>query len=1210
MEEFEDATDILKTYLDTHSWAAPQIESYNHFIYYFLPAIIQENSRIVVGKKRDKVVHVIDFDNVSLLSPIVRESNHTIRCILPNEARLRNQTYESPVHVDVLHRVFPWPPACEDIEDCKRYDYTGLRPLETKLFREVSLCSLPVMLRSAACHLTQKVSHTEECMHDPGGYFVIKGNEKVLVPQETMRTNYPYAFSVKVASKLKFKAEVRSWNETKVRSTSTLYVFLTDPRRDFQADLVLSVPFITPKLSLGAVLRMLHVTTLTEVLEIIFGTSDLEVAKDYVGPRVFALGTSMANQCIPFLQLDRGDLAYDIGMRNEKTKPAQDTIDGIAAPTKSRARIQRSIEHIFANEFLPHMGLGDTPDYWKSKSFYLGYVLRKLMRVALGIQQQDDRDHYAFKRIHSSGMLLALLFRQQFRVFLKQSSYALEKNLGKGQQLLNVMDALNNKKITSGLRYAFSTGNWGTQKAGSAQTGVAQVLQRMSHIATLSNLRRINTPLNRDGKMAKPRQLDASHWGVMCPAETPEGESCGLVKNLSVLARIRVGWPSTFIDRLVATVDGFVPLLETTPTDRMELVLIQINGRLIGYIDNAPVLVAHLKVLRRKQTIPYDTTIAYYPLEREIRITTDTGCCLRPLINIAQFLKHYRKYQKKCYNCTALERWQVLLQRGIIEYVDKEEEQQYLVLTSLHDFEQQRSVEDFRSAMTSDIQTLYCEIDASGILGLCAAIIPFPDMNQAPRNMYYASMGKQATSLVSTAASRRMDTNSFTLMYPQKPIVRTIYEQLSDLGDLPSGINCVVAIMPYTGYNQEDSIIMNDGAIQRGLFRRFVYRSYKEEEKTIGANIEEFCNPKKFKNVRGLRDANYDKLDEDGLVSPGTRLIQGDVIIGKTMRVTPVLNDALSAKDRKSVRSFSGRSVTSSNIIHRDRSVIYNHPEPAIVDDVVVMSTKQRARSVKIRIRAYRIPQSGDKFVSRSGQKGVIGTTLPEVDMPFSQSGMRPDIIINSHCIPSRMTMAQLFESLLGKTASLAGEDYADATPFRRGENRVHDVAQRLKEYGFEPFGKERMTNGMTGEMLEGMIFMGIVFYQGLKHMILDKYHARTTGPRQILTRQPVEGRSRHGGPRFGEMERDTLVAHGASSMLLDRLVEHSDGYDAWVCRQCHLFANPPTQNHSMSHRTTAFCHTCQRADTVYKVRMPYAAKLFLQECQAMHIATRMVANS
>jgi len=447
-------------------------------------------------------------------------------------------------------------------------------------------------------------------------------------------------------------------------------------------------------------------------------------------------------------------------------------------------------------------------------------------------------------------------------------------------------------------------------------------------------------------------------------------------------------------------------------------------------------------------------------------------------------------------------------------------------------------------------------------------------------------MGKQAMGVTLTNYNVRMDTMANVLYYPQKPLATTRSMEFLKFRELPAGQNAIVAIACYSGYNQEDSVIMNQSSVDRGLFRSLFFRAYMDQEKRVGMSVvEQFEKPIRADTLR-MKGGTYDKIDDDGIIAPGTRVSGDDIIIGKTAPIAP---DAEELGQRTKLH------------VKRDVSTPLRSTENGIVDQVLLTTNVEGLKFVKVRTRTTKVPQIGDKFASRHGQKGTIGITYRQEDMPFTADGIVPDIIINPHAIPSRMTIAHLIECLLSKVGALRGQE-GDATPFT--DVTLTTISTILKDYGFQQRGFEVMYNGHTGKKLAAQVFLGPTYYQRLRHMVDDKIHARARGPLQILTRQPVEGRARDGGLRFGEMERDCMISHGASAFLKERLLDVSDAFRVHICEICGLM----TPIASLS-KGQFECRPCKNKTKIAQIVIPYAAKLLFQELAAMNVATRMFTD-
>jgi len=1133
-----------------------QIESYNDFIQNQMKRTIdmfkldiKSSQDYIKEFKKYRLEISINFDNLCIYRPEIHENNGATRLMFPNNARRRNFTYTSNFTLDL------------NIQ----YLIRSGPSLETEEIKKVKLSKIqfgkiPIMLNSCLCILTQYKHNSpeknEECSMDPGGYFIINGSEKTCLGQEKPADNKIFCYKQKPGNKWLWTSEMRSVPDWKCISPKQVYMMISSKVNAYGNEIVVQLPRLKKPIPLFILFRALGYISDKEICNII--CLDISHANNinilnYLKASILQSNEYLTQEeCIKYIT---SSVIYTpINMEKEE----------------GQKRKKEFAMDVLTNDLFPNCKLQI------ERIYLLGYMTLKLIKCAIGELPCDDRDAYQNKRIETTGVLLNHLFRTYFNKVTKDMIKQIIREINNGSwkstedfkniiTLTNIPKIVKSSTIENGFKRALSTGDFGIKHLNSNKVGVAQVLNRLTFLASISHLRRINTPLDKTGKLIDPRKLHGTCWGYLCPAETPEGQSVGVVKNLSYLTIISGNSNSTSI------YDCVMPHIK--PLDGGNLynkVKVIINGRWVGISEDPLTLYHNLKDKKYKGIISIYTSIIFNYNQQEIVISNESGRLLRPLYKVKnnKLLITHDIITKLKDNTLS---WDDLLinlkiDNSVIEYIDPEEQLNSMIATKYN-------------AIDNKYMYTHCEIHPSTIFGVLASCIPFPEHNQSPRNTYQCAMGKQAIGIYVSNFHKRFDKTAYVLNYTMRPLVETRIMNMLQLNKLPSGNQVIVAIATHGGFNQEDSILFNRASIKRGLFHATIYHTEKDEDKKINGEEEIRMKPNKL-TTKNMKFGNYNKINKDGVIDKNTLIEDKDIIIAK-------------------VRVIRENKTDNSKLIkYEDETKSYRTDEETYMDDVCIDRNGDGYNFCKERIRIFRPPNIGDKFSSRHGQKGTIGNIINEEDMPYTKDGLRPDLIINPHAIPSRMTIAQLKETLIGKLLLELGL-FGDGTSF--GELDINTICKELQKYNYESKGNELLYDGRTGEQIETSIFMGPVYYQRLKHMVNDKQHSRNTGPRVCLTRQPAEGRSRDGGLRFGEMERDCTISHGISRFTQERIYDVSDKYGVFVCKLCGMIAIYNNDKH------IHLCNICDNKTQFSYVKIPYSFKLLLQELISMNVVPRLM---
>ena len=1271
--------DILDLYFKDHKYpfTGHHLDSYRNFVKVKIPEIIKSNNPITMIKMDDSnknlVVKVdiyiggLNGDNIYVDRPIAFE-NGTPKLITPNDARMRNLTYETHLFTNVLVRITNDKGIVKDEE-----------------FKNIAIGGIPIMLHSDICLLKNNGSDIlklmGECPYDTGGYFIIDGKEKVIIAQENIVTNKlftskltddPNGFSYKgiilcVADKGSVKPSKIQffYVDTPIKSNGIYHdekikVQYNNKKYNYGSILV-SVPSFKEKIPLFILFRALGIESDKDICDAIFGDYGDEMEREY------------------FQNFIRPSIISSLYVHNEREYCIYTQDDALNYLYKKvRYATVEHVKSVIMTDIFPNI------EDIENKGKYLGYLILQFIKTVIGTLPISDRDSYIYKRVDISGFKLTELFQESYIKLRDDIRIRLDREYyyGSYKEKNEYDKIINNNNIYKIIDYLIITqtfakslkGRWGQISNSDPELGIVQDLSRISYIGYLSHLRRVNIPIDRSIKITSPHRLHSQQWGMMCPFESPDGASIGYLKNMALLTKITAGINVENIKKCLVDI-GIIPLNRCNFLINKNITAVFLNSSLYGYTGDPIFITRILKAYRRNGLINILISISWSIPNNEIRIFTEAGRPCRPLLILKNNKKTEYPYNDiLVYKNNNFNNWFDMLNGSYNKLNEAEKTDDYYyrdiynkpiedntsgVLTGIEkytggyistifnmgggkktpnetkikdddDSDKNIDIEGYNNYYRSlydkilnelenkgacieyldneetdtsfiamnkeDITPLHThlEIHPSTILSVVSGNIPMCNHNQSARNVFHAAQSKQAIGMYATNFNSRFDTMSYVLHYPQRAIVNTRIAQYTSSDYMANGFNTIVAIMTYSGFNQEDSIMINKAAINRGLNYLSYYKSITATSKVI-SDTERiiFGNPIKMRDsgvkIIGIKKKDYSYIDENGFIKKGVYIPQGQevIIIGMISiqeKYIEVENGVFMEQRKETV--YTDVSISTDNSLY------------GTVDNIYISNkiSGDDSKICKVKFLKIKKPEFGDKHASRHGQKGVLGMIIPEENMPYTKDGIKPDIIINPHAIPSRMTIGHLVECIFAKMCCLDGL-LGDATVFIPIDNEV--IHKKLEDNGYEKYGNEILYNGFTGRQIDTEIFIGPTYYFRLKHMVAEKINSRGIGAMTQLTRQPTEGRRKGGGLRIGEMERDTVLSHGISMFLKESMMERSDKYMWCACKRCGTLVALNITN------DINVCKNCNNDDIV-AIQTPYAFKLLIQEFEAMGIQLRL----
>jgi DNA-directed RNA polymerase III subunit RPC2 len=1114
--------EILPALINMKGLLNHHIASFDHLVCVELKKILLNESNKEIRSSIDPDF-VVRYTNIRVLNPReIIAKGHPPKKITPHECRVRDLTYRGDIIVDV---------ECTSREKDRR----------TIVETDIKIGTIPIMLRSQSCNLHNKkreeIVAFRECPLDPGGYFIIKGVEKVCLVQEQQSKN---RVIIEADDHGNIQAHVQSKTHYSISKCSVTFK---------KGKIIMSHRSFTEDIPIVILLKALGLESDQHIAQHIGSGPEVERILYSCFEHATKENVFTQNDALAYIGERRKDHAWEVA-EDAKTGSAQQVIKSSADKAAD----------FLANVLLCHVRDSEIQRDWnfRHKALYVCYMVRRMIEASMDSSLLDERDFYGNKRFETTGTLMGLLFEDLLKQFNRVVKTAMDQQLSKKDvtKPFNVKQLMESKVevIQNGMQVAISSGRWELKRFNMNRQGITQVLSRLSYIATLGMMTRLASSFEKTRKISGPRSLQPSQWGMVCPCDTPEGESCGLVKNFALLSQVTLDLDDTLV-RSAAHALGVEEIDGVSPGDFLHFHSVFLNGALIGIHRYPNRLCNGIRALRRSGRLHQHVSVCVQSKHKSVNIGCDGGRIVRLYIVVQNGASAVTPPDLDDLR-NGVRTINDFLAEGLVEFIDVNEANDCLIAV-------------YPSEITP--QTTHLEVEPMSLLGVVAGIIPYPHHNQSARNTFQSAMGKQALGGIAYNQQLRVDTVLLLGAYPQRPLCRTKSMNLTHYEKLGAGINAMVCVMSYSGYDIEDAQVYNRCSFDRGYARCIVLRKHDVE-------LRRYDNVS-FDKIEPVDKSRHEPklkaLNPDGIASLGARVQQFDILVNK---FSPVAGGT-----------------------SKPTPLVYKYPQPAIIDHVVITPPGDADRlgdveqRIKVITREVRVPEPGDKFSSRHGQKGVVGLITDGVNLPFNEQGMIPDMIMNPHGFPSRMTVGKLIELVSGKAGIINGH-FGDGTAF--AGDKVNDISAELIKNGYHFQGKDVFHSGVTGELLPAYVFFGPIYYQRLKHMVTDKMHARAGGPRSLLTRQPTEGRARSGGLRVGEMERDCMVGFGAAMLLNERLLKSSDLFTADICRLCGYLGYK------------GYCPYCHTKGSISKVNMPYAFKLLMQEMQGMGITTRLVLDS